>query len=231
MRARTRLRLRPSASTSATRSAGAALKDAEGDNSDDPISNASTDVNLMENTGSGNSPLVLPPGGPRLPVDCGDLDIRIARDGTWYYRGSPIGRQPLVKLFASVLRRASDGSYWLVTPAERGRIEVADVPFLAVELTVNGKGRAQQLIFRTNLDDIVTAGPDNPLRVEIAANGEPAPYIRVRERLEARLARPVFYELVEAGGEERVDGVSQFGVWSNGSFFQLGDPGEDWERG
>lgn len=183
----------------------------------------------MENTGSGNSPLVSPPSGRRLPVECGDLDIRIARDGTWYYRGSPIGRLPLVKLFASVLRRASDGSYWLVTPAERGRIEVADVPFLAVELTVNGNGRAQQLIFRTNLDDIVTAGPVNPLRVEIAANGEPAPYILVREKLEARLARPVFYELVDLGGEERVDGASRFGVWSNGAFFQLGDPGEDWE--
>ena len=183
----------------------------------------------MENTGSGNSPMTRPTGDRRLPIDCGDLDMRIARDGTWYYRGSPIGRLPLVKLFASVLRREPDGSYWLVTPAERGRIEVEDAPFLAVELTVSGEGSAQQLIFRTNLDDIVTAGPDNPLRVEIAANGEPAPYILVRSGLEARLARPVFYELVELGGENQVEGVVRFGVWSNGDFFDLGDPGEDWE--
>jgi uncharacterized protein len=203
--------------------------DAEEDNSGDPLSNASTGANLMENTGSGNSPMFQPTGGRRLPVEHGDLDMRIARDGTWYYRGSPIGRQPLVKLFASVLRREPNGSYWLVTPAERGRIEVEDVPFLAVELTVSGEGCEQQLIFRTNLDDIVTAGPDNPLRVETAANGEPAPYILVRDGLEARLARPVFYELVELGGAEQVDGAARFGVWSKGAFFQLGDPGEDWE--
>ena len=90
--------------------------------------------------------------------------MRIARDGTWFYRGSPIGRQPLVKLFGSVLHREPDGSYWLVTPAERGRIEVEDVPFLAVALTAEGEGRAQRLIFRTNLDEFVTAGPDNLLR-------------------------------------------------------------------
>jgi hypothetical protein len=101
--------------------------------------------------------------------------MRIARDGTWFYRGSPIARLPLVKLFASVLRREADGHYWLVTPAERGKIEVEDVPFLAVALTVEGEGRDQQLIFRTNLDDIVTAGADNPLRVETTGNGEPAP--------------------------------------------------------
>jgi len=182
----------------------------------------------MENTGSCNSPVIRPTDGRRLPIDCGDLDMRIARDGTWYYRGSSIERLPLVRLFASVLRRETDGSYWLVTPAERGHIEVEDVPFLAVELTVSGEGGVQELIFRTNLDDIVTAGPDNPLRVEIAANGEPAPYIQVRNGLEARLSRSVFYELVELGREEQVEGVSQFGVWSKGAFFQLGDPGEDW---
>ena len=183
----------------------------------------------MQKTGSGNSPMTGAGEGRRPPVDCGDLDMRIARDGSWHYRGSPIARLPLVKLFASVLRRDADGSYWLVTPAERGRIEVEDVPFLAVELTVCGEGRDRQLIFRTNLDDIVTAGPDNPLRVETAANGEPAPYIRVRDRLEARLTRPVFYELAEIGGEERIDGEAQFGVWSAGAFFRLGDPGENCE--
>jgi hypothetical protein len=164
-----------------------------------------------------------------VPIDCGDLAIRIARDGTWYYRGSPIGRPPLVKLFASVLRRESDGGYWLVTPAERGRIDVEDVPFLAVELTVEGEGRGQQLIFRTNLDEFVTAGPGNPLRVETAASGEPAPYILVRDQLEARIARSVFYELVELGTEEQVGNKIEFGVWSNEAFFSLGEPTPDWK--
>lgn len=182
----------------------------------------------MENTGSGNSPAIPAAGGRRLPIDCGDLDIRIARDGTWFYRGSPIARLPLVKLFASVLRREPDGSYWLVTPAERGRIAVEDVPFLAVELTVASEGHDQRLIFRTNLDDIVTAGPDNPLRVETAASGEPAPYILVRDKLGARLTRSIFYDLVDLGAEEQIAGTNQFGVWSNGAFFRLGDPGPDW---
>jgi len=155
--------------------------------------------------------------------------MRIARDGTWLYRGSPIGRLPLVKLFASVLRREADGRYWLVPPAERGRVEVDDVPFLAVAVTVEGEGRDQQLIFRTNLDEFVTAGPDNPLRVETAASGEPAPYILVRDGLEARLARPVFYELVELGTEELIGEATQLGVWSKGTFFRLGEPTADWE--
>jgi hypothetical protein len=186
-------------------------------------------VSLIQKAGSGNSPPVRPvAGGKRSPIDRGDLDMRIARDGTWFYRGSPIGRPALVKLFASVLRREPDGRYWLVTPAERGRIEVDDVPFLAVALTVEGEGREQRLIFHTNLDDIVTAGPNNPLRVETAASAEPAPYILVRDNLEARLARQVFYDLVELGKEEPNGETSQFGVWSSGRFFRLGEPGPDW---
>ena len=185
----------------------------------DSLSNPASGSSLIQNGGSSKFRL----GLKQPPRDLGDLDMRIARDGTWSYRGSPIGRPALVKLFASVLRREPDGCYWLVTPAERGRIEVEDVPFLAVALTVTGDGRVQQLIFRTNLDDIVAAGPDNPLRVETAANGEPAPYIRVRERLEARITRPVFYDLVELGREERVEDTIQFGVWSGGRFFRLGE--------
>ena len=195
----------------------------------DPSSNTETSSSLIQKSGSGNSSAVRRvAGGKRLPIDRGDLDMRIARDGTWYYRGSPISRPALVKLFASVLRREPDGRYWLVTPAERGRIEVEDVPFLAVALTVEGEGREQKLIFQTNLDDIVTAGPDNPLRVETAASGEPAPYILVRDNLEARLARSVFYDLVEFGREEPNGETSQFGVWSSGRFFRLGDPSPDW---
>ena len=157
-------------------------------------------------------------------MDHGDLDMKIARDGTWFYRGSPIARQPLVKLFASVLRREADGSYWLVTPVERGRIAVEDAPFLAVEVSSEGSGRDRKLSFRTNLDEIVAAGPAHPLRVETAANGEPEPYLLVRPGLEARLNRPVFYELVGLADAERGDAGGPFGLWSDGVFFDLGDP-------
>jgi hypothetical protein len=195
-----------------------------------PSSDTKPGSSVIQNAGAGNSS----PGRPasrseRVPISCGDLDMRIARDGTWFYRGSPIGRIKLVKLFASVLRREPDGSYWLITPAERGRIEVEDVPFLAVALTAQGEGQQQRLIFRTNLDDIVTAGSDHPLRVETATSGEPAPYILVRDSLEARLTRPVFYDLVELGRVEPIENSSQFGVWSQGRFFRLGEPGPDWE--
>ncbi|MGD9613878.1 MAG: DUF1285 domain-containing protein [Alphaproteobacteria bacterium] len=174
------------------------------------------------------------PSGPaspgrtkRIPAELRDLDMRIAHDGTWYYRGSPINRPALVKLFASVLRREDDGSYWLVTPAERGRVVVEDAPFIAVSLDAEGEGCNRRLIFRTNLDEIVAAGPEHKLRIETAADGTPAPYILVRPGLEARLARPAFYELVDLGAEETVDGETKFGVWSDGMFFELGDPGED----
>ena len=204
--------------------------DAVEDKQNCPSSNSVTGARLTQNVGSGNSsPAGTASTGKRLPVDRGDLEMRIARDGTWFYRGSPIGRLPLVKLFASVLHREADGRYWLVTPAERGRIEVEDVPFLAVEVTVEGEGRDEQLIFRTNLDEFVTAGPDNPLRVETAASGQPTPYILVRNGLEARLSRAVFYELVELGMEEPIGEKTQFGVWSTGVFFRLGEPAADWE--
>ncbi len=180
----------------------------------------------MENAASGNSS-ASPPATPARSGQDDAFDIRIARDGTWLYRNSPILRLPLVKLFASVLRREADGRYWLVTPAERGRIEVEDAPFIAVALAADGAGRAQRLTFTTNLDEIVTAGPAHPLRIETAADGAPSPYILVREGLEARLNRPVFYELVELGGEETIGGERQYGVWSDGMFFRLGDPGEE----
>jgi hypothetical protein len=185
---------------------------------------------LADNTAPGNSSErqegrgQRPPPRKRTVVDHGDLDMRIARDGTWFYRGSPIARQPLVKLFASVLRREDDGSYWLVTPVERGRVAVEDAPFLAVELNSEGSGRERHLSFRTNLDEIVAAGPEHRLRVEIGANGEPMPYLLVRPGLEARLNRPVFYELVDLADAERGDGGGPFGLWSDGMFFDLGDP-------
>ncbi len=161
------------------------------------------------------------------PVIRGNLDMRIARDGTWFYHGSPIGRKPLVKLFASVLNRDEDGVFWLTTPVEKGRVEVDDAPFLAVELTVVGEGRDQVLRFRTTLDDEVTADGDHSLRVASdPATGEPSPYVLVRGRLEALINRSVFYELVERGVDEIVAGEKLFGVWSAGRFFPLGSLGD-----
>ena len=148
-----------------------------------------------------------------------DFGIRIARDGTWYHDGTPFTRPALVKLFARVLRRAEDGSYMLVTPVERGIIEVEDVPFVAVEMLAEGDGADRTLRFRTNLDDWVTADAEHPIRVETEpGSGEPSPYILVRDRLEARIARSVFYDLVDMA-EER-DGL--LGIRSAGEFFPLG---------
>jgi hypothetical protein len=157
------------------------------------------------------------------PRDCGHFDIHIDRNGSWFYRGTPINRAALVRLFSTVLERDADGLYWLTTPAERGRITVDDAPFLAVELDPKGEGRDQTLIFRTNLDDFVTLDSAHPLRIETdSAKGGPRPYILVRNGLEARLTRPVFYALVELGREERAGETAQFGVWSTGIFFPLG---------
>ena len=157
----------------------------------------------------------------RVPVDCGHYDMRIGRDGTWYYRGSAIQRKPLVTLFSSVLKRDDDGQYWLETPVERGRIDVEDAPFVAVALEVSGSGPSQQLLFHTNLDENVTAGADHPIRVEVdAATGEPSPYIHIRDGLEALIARPVFYQLADLAVSRQADDV--LGVWSGGIFFELG---------
>lgn len=146
--------------------------------------------------------------------------MRIDRNGTWYYRGSPIGRAALVKLFATVLRRDEEGVHWLTTPVENGRIEVEDAPFIAVELIAEGAGPSQVIRFRTNVDDTVVLDAAHPLRVdEDRLTGEPRPYIHVRNGLEARIARPVFYHLVECG-EPGPRG--DFGVWSAGRFFSLG---------
>lgn len=154
---------------------------------------------------------------------CGDFDMRIGRDGTWFYQGSPITRKPLVKLFSTVLSRDAAGDYWLITPVERGRIAVDDAPFTAVEWQADGEGRDQVLRFRTNLDDWVEAGPEHPIRVEHdPQSGAPRPYVLVRDNLEALILRSVFYQLVEAAAECRVEGTVYLGVWSGGAFFPLG---------
>ncbi len=159
----------------------------------------------------------LPPVHQWNPEFCGDLDIRIARDGTWYYLGSPFTRLELVKLFSTILRRDGD-DYFLVTPVEKVRITVDDAPFVAVDFEAEGSGCEQDLIFETNVGDRMVAGPDNPIRVERApATGEPSPYVRVRSNLEALIDRKSFYRLVEVGAHE--DGW--FGVWSGGAFFHV----------
>lgn len=165
----------------------------------------------------------LPQGHCRAPTNCGDLGIRIDRNGRWFYHGSPINRKEMVCLFASVLERRADGSYWLVTPDEMGTIQVDDVPFVAVEMFTCGCGREKKISFRTNMDELVTVDADHPLRVcACGESGEPAPYVRIRDGLEARLTRSVYYELVAQGFTEQVDGEELYGLWSSGTFFPLG---------
>jgi hypothetical protein len=162
------------------------------------------------------------PGKPALPNInvCGDIGLAIARDGTWFYEGTPIGRKPLVKLFASVLRREGD-DYYLVTPVEKVRIDVEGLPFVAVAMERKGNGKAQRLIFRTNVDEEVTAGPKHPLGFEDGEGG-PIPFVEIREGLRARLARPVYYEL--AGLAVEAPKGKGLGVWSGGVFFPF--PGD-----
>ncbi len=160
----------------------------------------------------------LPPVDRWNPPFCGDIDMRIAPDGTWYYMNSPIGRKPLMKLFASVLRRDEDGKYYLVTPVEKCGITVEDAAFVAIRMQVAGSGRGQVIAFETNADDHVTLDAEHPLRVEDeAGTGGLKPYVLVRGRLEALVARALFYDLVAAGTV--VDGW--FGVWSSGRFWRM----------
>ena len=159
----------------------------------------------------------LPPVHKWNPDFCGDLDMRIARDGTWFYLGTPIGRPELVRLFSTILKREGD-KYFLVTPAEKVGITVDDAPFVAVDFEAGGAGEGQNLLFETNVGDKVLAGPDHPIRVERdAGTGEPSPYVMVRDGLEALIDRKSFYRLVEIGA--RRDGW--FGLWSGGAFFGI----------
>jgi len=161
----------------------------------------------------------LPPVHLWDPPFCGDLDIRIARDGTWFYLGTPIGRKPLVRLFSSILKREGD-AYFLVTPVEKVGITVDDAPFVAVDFTRLGHGPDQEIHFTTHVDDTVTAGPEHRIRVERdPATGEPSPYVHVRAGLEALIDRKSFYRLVDIADEEVAGGVPHLGVWSQGAFF------------
>ena len=181
-----------------------------------------TDTRPDQPPSSGMSHTLSPNGGGAATERA--FGLAIARDGSWWHEGAPIRRIELVKLFASVLRREADGSYWLVTPVERGRIAVEDVPFVAVELEAQGRGRAQRLRLRTNLDEWATVGPEHPLRVRASAAGGAdalVPYVELRAGLEARLERAVYYQLVELGEELDEPGGTRFGVWSGERFFAL----------
>lgn len=162
----------------------------------------------------------LPPVELWNPPFCGDLDMRIARDGTWFYLGTPIGRPGLVKLFSSIIRK--DGNkYFLVTPVEKVGISVDDAPFVAVDFDVAGAGKEQKLRFATHVDDRFIAGPEHPIRVTYGEDGEPSPYVLVRRNLEALIDRKSFYRLVDLGTHHIHDGESWFGVWSSSRFFPI----------
>jgi uncharacterized protein len=164
----------------------------------------------------------LPPVEKWDPEFCGDLDMVIKRDGTWYYMGTPIGRMPLVRLFSTVLRKDADGRTYLVTPVEKIGITVEDAPFLAVEMHIGERDGVQILTFRTNVGDLVEAGPDHPIRYELAEdNAGIKPYLLIRGRLEALLTRPVMYEFVACGEEISVNGRSMFAVRSNDAIFPI----------
>jgi hypothetical protein len=164
----------------------------------------------------------IPPVERWNPPFCGDIDMEIRRDGTWFYMGTPIGRMPLVQLFSTVLRKDEDGKSYLVTPVERVGIRVEDAPFVAVEMNASGAGEGQIITFRTNVGDVVEAGPDHPIRfVDEEASGGLKPYVLVRGRLEALIARPVMYELVEFGEEIDVGGTPMFAVRSKGEIYPI----------
>lgn len=164
----------------------------------------------------------LPPVERWNPEFCGDIDMEIRPDGTWFYLGTPIGRMPLVQLFSTVLRKDEDGRTYLVTPVEKVGIRVVDAPFVVVEMNASGNGDEQVITFRTNVGDVVEVGPDHPLRfVDEDGTGGLKPYVLVRGRLEALVARPVMYELVEHGEEIDVEGRPMFAVRSQGQVYPI----------
>lgn len=165
----------------------------------------------------------LPPVERWNPQHCGKIDLRIARDGTWFYLGSPIGRPALVRLFSTILRREPDGSFCLVTPVEKADIVVEDAPFMAVSVHVTGEDQNTSYEFLTNVGDRVVAGQDHVLRVSVdPATQEPRPYIHVRRGLEARIARSLYYELVERARTVNRNGQDVLGFWSGGMFHEIG---------
>lgn len=171
---------------------------------------------------NGDAKRGLPPVEKWNPPFCGDIDMEIRADGTWFYMGTPIGRAPLVRLFSTVLRKDEDGKTYLVTPVEKVGIRIVDAPFLAVEMNASVKDGQAVLTFRTNVGDVVEAGGEHPLRFVIHGdNNELKPYLHVRGRLEALVSRAVMYQLVELGETIDVDGVAMFCLRSGGETFAV----------
>lgn len=164
----------------------------------------------------------LPPVHLWNPPFCGDIDMRIASDGTWFYMGTPIGRPALVRLFSTILKR-ENGKHYLVTPVEKVGIQVDDAPFMAVEMRIEEDARGRLLRFRTNVDDWVACGRGHALRFERAADGGLTPYLHVRADLWAKVTRALYYDLVDMGEERMIDGEEMFGVESGGEFFAMAD--------
>ena len=195
--------------------------------SKDPKGTQAINPKSLAESAQAHSQKGLPPVHLWNPDFCGDIDIHIKRDGSWDYMGTPISRERMVRLFSTILRRDADDAYYLVTPVEKVRIKVDDVPFIISGCqTVEEKGKPQQLLMETNMGDRLIVNTDHPIRVETTASGEPAPYVLVRGRLEARLHRNVFYQLVDIAEEKEIDGKKLLGVMSAGEFFPLGEVGE-----
>ncbi len=181
-------------------------------------------IATLQREAAAGAPRGMPPVERWNPPFCGDSFIEILADGTWRHEGVRMTRESLVRLFASILRKDPDGVTYLVTPVEKVSVKVADAPFLAVRADREGQARDQVIAFTTNIGDVAAAGRDNPIRVEMHG-GEPRPYVLVRGRLEARILRPPFYELVEWAREEDTPEGPRLGVWSQGAFFPLGPVG------
>jgi hypothetical protein len=179
--------------------------------------------------GLGQAPKGLPPVERWNPPFCGDIDMRIAADGQWFYMGTPIGRPALVKLFASVLK-LEEGRFVLVTPVEKVGITVEDAPFQAVEMAVDGSGEACQLSFRSNVDDLVTVGAEHPLRFVQDAGGGMRPYVHIRRGLWARVTRALTYDLLALGEVRAHDGAEMFGLMAGGDFYPVMPAGEIEDR-
>jgi len=186
--------------------------------------------NLLKNIGKQRGPAPVHSWNPPF---CGDIDMRIAADGQWYYQGSPIGRKKMVILFSSILRLDADGKYYLVTPVEKVGIQVEDCPFVAVLLDVSGEGRQQKLSFTLNTEETVVADAEHPIEVDVDDNGQPHPVIEVRHGLKALISRSVFYQLVALAEinedtDEQPEALknkassASVSVWSNGKLFALG---------
>lgn len=175
-------------------------------------------VAQLDTTGEG------PPVGDWNPEFTGDLDIRVARDGRWFYEGREIRRHRMKKMFSSIMRREADNAYYLLTPVEKYRIEVEDAPFIAHSLEIEGEGAAQVIWLRTNMEDIFALGEAHPLEMRRdPKTDEEIPYISVKRGLEARVERNAFYHLVEIAEMRSINGRFQYGVTSQGSFFSLGE--------